>query len=319
MKFRDFQLPQKIKWVEETDGYGKLSCEPFERGYGHTIGNSLRRTLLGSLEGAVITSININGVLQEYSSIKGIKEDVLEIIFNLKQLRFKLFTEQNQRIILDASGEKKVKGSDFKLNESINLLNPGIHIATLDENARLYMEAVVERGRGYSLASQRQEKAVAIGDIPIDAAFSPVRKVNYDVENARVGQATDYDKLILEVWTDTSVRPKESVAYATQILKKTLDTFDVPELEEVELGEGVAVEKEKEDEIKKLPVEELKLSTRIENSLQRTGINTIEDLLRRTSKDILKIEKLGKKSIEEINEKLDKINKEKGTNIALKS
>jgi len=318
MKFRDFQLPQKIKWLEETDTYGKFSCEPFERGYGHTIGNSLRRILLASMEGAVITTVKIDGALHEFAALEGVKEDAMEIVFNLKQLRFKVYTEEGQRITLDVSEEKQVTGKDFKLNESIALLNPDTHIATLDENGKLKIEAFVERGRGYSPASQRIEKVTTIGEIPVDAAFSPVKKVNYNVENARVGQATDYDRLILEVWTDGSVKPKDSVAYASQILKKSLSVFDIPEVEEVELGEGIAVEKEKEKDIKDMPIEELKISTRVENSLKRENIETVGDLLEKNEKDLLKIEKVGAKSIEEIREKLEKVNNERGVQLELK-
>jgi DNA-directed RNA polymerase subunit alpha len=317
MKFRDFQLPSKIKWLDEKENYGKFSCEPFERGYGHTIGNSLRRILLASMEGAVITSVKIEGAEHEYSTIEGVKEDVLEIIFNLKQLRFKLYSKESQRITLEVSGEKKVKAKDFKLNESIELFNADANIATLDENAKLYIEAIVERGRGYSVASTRQEKVSTIGEIPLDAAFSPVWKVNYDVQNARVGQATDYDKLVLEVWTDGSVKPRESIAYASQILKKTLNVFEISEVEEIELGEDATREGE-EEEARNMPVESLEIGTRITNSLRQAGVKLVGELLEKTESDILKIEKVGKKSIDEINAKLAEINAEKGTKFELK-
>ena len=319
MKFKDFQLPQKIKWVNEKDNYGRLICEPFERGYGHTIGNSLRRILLASLEGAVITSVKIKGAHHEFSTIKGIKEDVLEIIFNLKQLRFKMQVEENQRIILDVSDKKNITGKDFKLNSSVELLNPDTHIATMNEEEKLYLEATVARGRGYNLASSRQEKITDIDEIPIDAAFSPVRKVNYFVENARVGQATDYDRLVLDVWTDGGIKPSETVTYAARVLKRTLDIFEVVEIEDLEIGEGLAKEKEAEEEIKKLPLKELKITTRIENILNRVKIKTIGDLLEKSEGELLKIEKLGKKSIEEIKERLDKLNKEKGAGLEFKS
>lgn len=317
MKFRDFQLPDKIKWLEEKDNYGKFSCEPFERGYGHTIGNSLRRILLASMGGAVITSVKIDGVEHEYSTIEGIKEDVLEIIFNLKQVHFKLYAEDSQDITLEVSGEKEVKAEDFKLNESIEILNPSAHVATLGENGKLCLQATVTRGRGYSFASARQENIVTIGEIPVDAAFSPVKKVSYDVENARVGQMTNYDKLILEVWTDGSVKPRESIAYAAQILKKTLDIFEVPEVEEIELGEAVIKEKE-EEEIKNMAIEDLKVNTRVVNSCRQTGIKTLGDLLEKTEKEILELEKIGKRSIAEIKAKLEEINIEKSTHFKLK-
>lgn len=318
MKFRDFQLPQKIKWIKEEEEYGKLSCEPFERGYGHTIGNSLRRILLASMEGAVITTVKVNNALHEYATLEGVKEDVHEIIFNLKQLRFKVTTEESQRITLEVEGSNEVTGKDFQLNESVALLNPSTKIATLSDKGKLYIEAIVERGRGYSLASDRQEKVVSVGEIPIDAAFSPIRKVNYDVENARVGQATDYDRLLIDIWTDGSVKPRESVAYAAQILKRTLDVFEIPEVEKVELGEGMAVEREKEKDIKEKGLEDLKISTRVENILKRNNIKTIEDMLEKSEDEILNIEKMGKKSLDEIKDKLDKLNKERGINLELK-
>jgi DNA-directed RNA polymerase subunit alpha len=317
MKFRDFQLPAKIKWLEESDDYGKFVCEPFERGYGHTMGNSIRRVLLASMEGAVITSVKIEGVDHEYSTIDGIKEDVLEMIFNLKQIRFKVYTEESQRITLEISGKKEIKASDFVINESVEICNPSQHIATLDENGKIYLEAVVERGRGYSRAAARQEKVETIGEIPMDAAFSPIRKVNYDVENARVGQATDYDKLILEVWTDGSVKPRESIAFAAQIMKKSLHVFEVPEVEEIELGEEASIEKEKEETVT-LPIESLEVGTRVTNSLRQAGIKTLSELLEKTESEILKIEKVGKKSIDEIKAKLEEINEEKGTSFELK-
>ncbi len=317
MKFRDFQLPGKIQWLEESDNYGKFSCEPFERGYGHTIGNSLRRVLLASMEGTVITSVKIDSVDHEYASIEGVKEDIIEIIFNLKQLRFKLYTEERQIITLEVSGRKEVKAQDFKLNESIELFNPAMHIATLGENGRLYMEAVIEKGRGYSLAATRQEEVTAIGEIPVDAAFSPIRKVSYDVENARVGQKTDYDKLILEVWTDGSIKPSESVAYASQILKKSFDVFEVSEVEEIELGEAASKEKEKED-IRKMPVANLNIGARVTGLLSQMGVKVVEELLEMSEKEILEIEKVGKKSVDKIKERLDEINAEKGTELKLK-
>jgi DNA-directed RNA polymerase subunit alpha len=317
MKFRDFQLPNKIKWLTEEDNYGKFVCEPFERGYGHTIGNSLRRILLASMEGSVITSVKIEGVQHEYSTIDGIHEDVLEIIFNLKKLRFKLYTEDSQIIYLEAKAAGQLKASDFKLNESIELYNPDTYIATLDNNAKLSVEAIVERGRGYSLASDRMNLVTSIGEIPLDAAFSPVKKVNYDVENARVGQTTDYDKLVLEVWTDGSVSPRESIAYASQILEKTLKVFSIPEIEEIELGEEASKEKDTE-EIKNITIEDLNIGSRVTNSLVHAGINTIGQLIEKTEKEILDIDKLGQKSLVDIKNKLSDINEEKGVNLQLK-
>lgn len=320
MKFRDFQLPQKIKWVEKTESYGKFVCEPFERGYAHTVGNSLRRVLLASLEGAVITSVKINGALHEYASLEGVKEDVLEIICNLKLLRFRVYAEESQVITLDIKGKSVVTGADFELNESVNLMNPAEHIATLDENAHLKIEAVVERGRGYIPAGEMQKKIDTPGVIPVDASFSPVSSVNYRVENARVGQATDFDKLTFELTTDASITPDEAVAYSAQVLTQVLDIFSIPEIEEVELGETPEVVEDTEDEdMLELPVDDLKISTRILNSLKREGIATIGDLVSKREKEIMEIDKVGDKSMEEIREKLEKFSKERGMSLELES
>ncbi len=322
MKFRDFQLPQKLEWIEEKKNYGKFTCEPFERGYGHTIGNSLRRILLASLEGAVITSIKINNVPHEYAVIEGIKEDVLEIILNLKQLRFKLFTEESQTIKLEASGSKNIKGGDFKLNESVELMNPEKSIATLDENAKLEIEATVERGRGYMPASERYGDLEKPGIIPLDADFAPVKKVNYEVENARVGQATDYDRLLMEIWTDGSVNVSEAITYSAKILKKTIEIFEEEKVEEIQFKEKEEDEEEpkesEDDKVKELPLEDLKISTRIENSLKRDGITKIGDLVERNVESILKIDKVGEKSLSEIKDKIEEMNKERGVNFELK-
>ncbi|NLB35319.1 MAG: DNA-directed RNA polymerase subunit alpha [Elusimicrobia bacterium] len=318
MKFRDFQLPQKIKWIEKTDKYGKFVCEPFERGYAHTVGNSLRRILLASLEGAVITSLKIEGVPHEYASIEGVKEDVLEIISNLKLLRFKVYTEEGQTISLNVSGQGEVTGADFKLNESINLLNPDVHVATLDNNASLSIEAVVERGRGYMFAGDMQKDIDTVGVIPVDASFSPVSKVNYRVENARVGQATDFDKLTFELDTDASISPEEAVAYAAQVMSRVMEIFNIPDIEEIELGEKEeeAQESEEEDLIN-LPIDSLMISTRVLNSLKRAGISTIYDLISKREKEVMEIDKVGDKSMEEIREQLEKFSKERGVSFEL--
>ncbi|MFC2061975.1 DNA-directed RNA polymerase subunit alpha [Elusimicrobiota bacterium] len=317
MKFSDFQLPRKIEWLEEKDNYGKFSCEPFERGYGNTIGNSLRRILLASIEGAVITSVKIDGVSHEYSTIDGVREDVLEIVLNLKQLRFKLHTEEEQIIALEVNGKKAIKGKDFKLNQSVELLNPSVHIANIDDNGKLFMEATIEKGRGYSLASDRQEKVTDIGEIPIDASFSPVNKVNYDVENARVGQSIEYDRLIMEIWTDGNLRPSEALAYSAQILGKTMRVFEVSTIEQIELGERGNEVTAEEGEVEALPLEALKISTRIENLLERAGLKSIGDLLEKTEDEIANIEKIGRKSVDEILEKIEKFNSERNYNLQL--
>ncbi|MGM0568001.1 MAG: DNA-directed RNA polymerase subunit alpha [Elusimicrobiota bacterium] len=316
MEIRDFKIPTKIKWQELDDKYGKLAGEPFEKGYGHTIGNSLRRILLSSMEGAVITSLKIDGAPHEFSSIEGIKEDVIEIIFNLKQLRFKLYNKQPQRITLNYEGKGEVKGADFKLNESIKLMNPDAHIATLNENAKLNMEVVVESGRGYVPASERQDDVSEIGVIPVDAAFSPVKKVNYDVEIARVGQDLDYDRLVLEVWTDGSINPPEAVAYASEILKETTEAFKIPGIE-VELGPEEEAPEEIDESMLKLPVQELDLSTRLCNILKASKVKTLGELAEKTEEEIKNMPGLGDKYMNELREKMEKFNKEKESDIQL--
>ncbi|MGM0441127.1 MAG: DNA-directed RNA polymerase subunit alpha [Elusimicrobiota bacterium] len=310
MKFRDFQLPRDIDWLEKDEGYGKFSCQPFERGYGHTVGNSLRRILLASLEGAAITSVKVDGVLHEYSTIDGVKEDVLEIIFNLKDLNFKVYTEHEQTVTLEVQGEKVVTGDDFKLNQSVDLLNPDKKIATLDDKAELKIEAEVSRGRGYSPGEERKDDINSPGVIPVDASFSPIKKVNYDVENARVGQTTDYDKLIMEIWTDGGVSPEEAVAYAAEIMIDTMTIFRIDQVEEVELGEDVDRVQDKINKLKRLPVNELKLSTRVVNALKASEINTIGDILAYTRSALSEVDKIGKKAMEEIGSKLSEIEKE---------
>ncbi len=318
MKFRDFQLPTKIKWLELNDSYGKLSGEPFEKGYAHTIGNSLRRILLSSLMGSVITSVKIEGVPHEYASVDGVKEDVMEMIFNLKQLRFKVFTDEPQLITIEASGEGELKGSDFKLTESMKLMNPDTHIATLSDNSNLHIEATVEQGRGYRPVTEKQREQTQVDEIPLDASFSPIKKVNYDVDIARVGQAMDYDRLILEVWSDGSVTPPVAVAYASQILQQTTEAFDVPEIK-VELGDTDAVLEAKKEKILELPIQELKLSTRLENLLVgEIQIKTIGDLLAKTRDEISEIPGLGDKYLQELDEKMDKFNTERETQLQLK-
>ncbi len=318
MKLRDFQLPTKIKWMDLNDSYGKLSGEPFEKGYAHTIGNSLRRILLSSLVGSVITSVKIEGAPHEYASLSGVKEDVMEIIFNLKQLRFKIFTDEPQRITLETSGAGEIKGSDFKLTESMKLMNPENHIATLSDNAKLYIEATVEQGRGYRPVTEKQREESQIGEIPLDASFSPIKKVNYDVDIARVGQAMDYDRLILEVWSDGSVTPPIAVAYASQILQQTTEAFDVPEIK-VELGDTDAALEAEKEKMLDLPLQELNFSTRLENLLSgEAQIKTIGDLVAMSRDEIGETPGLGDKYLQELDEKLDKFNSERETQLQLK-
>jgi DNA-directed RNA polymerase subunit alpha len=300
MKFRDFQLPQKIKWVEEKDDYGRFECEPFERGYGNTIGSSLRRILLASMEGAVITAINIEGVEHEFASIDGVKEDVTELILNLKGLRFKLYTNDSQRISLEVDSSTEITGADFKLNQSVKLINPEKHLGEIEKGTTLKMEVVVERGRGYQTAQERPEEVENIGEIAIDAMFSPISKISYDVENSRVGQRTDYDKLIMNIWTDGSIKPSESLAYAAEVLKDTMKVFKMSEMEDIELGADSSFQKEKIKKVKRLPLEELKIATRISNALREASLKTVGDVTDNSLEEIAQIDAIGAKSVEEI-------------------
>ena len=318
MKLRDFQLPRKIEWIELNDFYGKLSGEPFEKGYGHTIGNSLRRILLSSLMGAAVTSVKIEGAEHEYSTINGVREDVMEVIFNLKKLRFKMFTDEPQRISLEVSGEGEVKGSDLKLTESLKLMNSDVHIATLSDNAKLYLEATVEQGRGYRPVTDEQREKSQIGEIPVDASYYPRKRVNYDVEVARVGQAMDYDRLILEVTGDGSVSPTAALAYASQILKQTTEAFDIPEIK-VELGDTDKALKDRLEQLKSLGIGELDLSTRLVNLLSGESlIETLGDLTEKTREEISEIPGLGDKYLKELDEKIEKFNAERETSLSLK-
>jgi DNA-directed RNA polymerase subunit alpha len=288
-----------------TPTYGKFTAEPFERGFGITIGNSLRRILLSSLQGAAITSLKIDGVLHEFSTIPGTKEDITEIILNLKEVRLKLHTEGPKTIRVKAEGPTVLKAGDILTGDAVEILNPDHYIATLSRDGKLSMEIVVKMGRGYVPAERNKEEGQPIGTIPMDAIFSPIKKVNYTVTNARVGQITDYDKLILEVWTDGSLNPEEAVAHSAKILKEQLSIFITFEEEEEEVSypEG---EEEKEGFNENLlrSVDELELSVRSANCLKHANIKLIGDLVQKTEAEILATKNFGRKSLNEIKELL---------------
>ena len=308
---KDLIRPKRLEVEKETltPFYGKFTAEPFERGFGITIGNSLRRILLSSLQGAAIASVKIDGVLHEFSTIPGVKEDVTEVILNLKEVRLKLHTEGPKTIRVKTDGPKVLKAGDFQTGDAVEVLNPEHYIATLSRDTKLSMEMAVKMGRGYVPAERNKEENQSIGTIPIDAIFSPIKKVNYTVTNARVGQITDYDKLTLEVWTDGSLTPEEAVAHAAKILKNQLSifiTFEEEEEEETEaFGEQDEVEKLNENLFRS--VDELELSVRSANCLKHANIKLIGDLVQKTEAEILATKNFGRKSLNEIKEILEEM------------
>jgi len=285
--------------------YGKFVVEPLERGYGTTLGNSLRRILLSSLPGVAVTSIKIDEVQHEFSTIMGVKEDVTEIILNLKQLIVKLYEDGPKTVYIEAEGSCEVTARDIKADAEVEILNPDLHIATLNEDAKFYMEITLQRGRGYVTAEKnKQNMQPIIGIIPVDSIFTPVFKVNYTIENTRVGQITDYDKLTLEVWTDGTVNAKEAVSLGAKILSEHLNLFI--DLSDDAKNTEVMVEKEetRKEKVLEMTIEELDFSVRSFNCLKRAGINTVEDLITRTQEDMMKVRNLGRKSLEEVQTKL---------------
>jgi len=321
MRLKDFQMPKRLICDEETatDRYGKFIAEPFERGYGHTIGNSLRRVLLSSLEGAAVTAVKIKGVMHEFSTIPGVVEDVTQIILNLKSLRFRLYSEGPEKIYLSATKKGEVTAKDIKLNSNIEILNPSTHIATLDSDTNLEMEIEVSKGRGYLPAEKNPYANQQPGLIFVDAIFTPVLKVNYHVEDARVGRSIDYDRLILEIWTDGSVKPVDALAYAAKISKDSLNIFIGFE-EQIEEEEKPA-EKEKSEEVLQsvldLPVNIIELTVRSINCLNRAKIKTIGDLVKQTEEKLLSFRNFGKKSLNEIKKKIAELGKQKGVELSL--
>jgi DNA-directed RNA polymerase subunit alpha len=302
--WKDLIRPKRLEAEKETltPFYGKFIADPFERGFGITIGNSLRRILLSSLQGAAITSVKIDGVLHEFSTVPGVKEDATEIILNLKEVRLKLHTEGSKTIRVKAEGPRDLRAGDIITSDAVEILNPDHHIATLTRDAKLSMEMVVKTGRGYVPAERNKEENQPIGTLPIDAIFSPIRKVNYTVTNARVGQITDYDKLTLEVWTDGSLNPEEAMAYAAKILKDQLSIFIT--FEEEEETEGAKDQEETEGLNENLfrSVDELELSVRSANCLKHANIKLIGDLVQKTEAEILATKNFGRKSLNEIKE-----------------
>jgi DNA-directed RNA polymerase subunit alpha len=302
--WRDLIRPKKLEFEEGeiSATYGKFTCEPLERGFGLTLGNSLRRVLLSSLQGAAITSAKIKGVLHEFSTVPGVKEEVTDIVLNLKSTLIKMHTEGPKTVWIRKKGPSEIKSGDIEGDPNVEVLNSDLHIATLAEESELEMELTVKTGRGYVVADRNKDEDHTIGTIPIDAIFTPVRKVNYIVTNARVGQQTDYDRLTMEIWTDGSVRPDDALAYAAKILKGQLTMFinfeEEPEVEEA------APEPEAESVNENLyrSVDELELSVRSANCLQNANIKFIGELVQKTEAEMLKTKNFGRKSLNEIKE-----------------
>lgn len=296
----------RIECVSNSDDntYGKFIVEPLERGYGITLGNSLRRILLSSLPGAAVNSIKIDGVLHEFSTVPGVVEDVTEIILNIKSLSLKMHTEGSKVIYIDANGEGPITAGDIITDQDVEILNPDLHIATLNGDHRFYMELVISTGRGYVSAEKNKQPGQPIGVIPVDSIYTPIKKVNYTVENTRVGQITDYDKLTLEVWTNGSISPDEAISLGAKIITEHLNLF--VDLSDQAKHTEIMVEKEetKKEKVLEMTIEELDLSVRSYNCLKRAGINTVEDLTNKTEEDMMKVRNLGRKSLEEVLQKL---------------
>ncbi len=297
----------RIETVDiKADGtYGKFILEPLERGYGTTLGNSLRRVLLSSLPGVAVKSIKIDGVQHEFSTIPGVKEDVTEIVLNIKGLTAIIHGDSPKTVYIEADGEGVVTAGDIKADSEVEILDPSMHIATLGQGARLYMEIVMDRGRGYIPAEKNKaDTANNIGAIPVDSIYTPVSRVNYSVENTRVGQITDYDKLTLEVWTDGTISAKEAVSLAAKILNEHLNLF--VDLSDQATNVEIMVEKGEnpQEKVLEMTIEELDLSVRSFNCLKRAGINTVEDLINKSEDEMMKVRNLGKKSLEEVIAKL---------------
>ncbi len=314
--WRDLIRPREVEIDERTksETYAEFSCEPLERGFGVTVGNSLRRILLSSIMGAAVTKIKIEGAVHEFTSLPEVKEDVTDMVLNIKELRLKLHSEETETVEIDAEGPATVTAGDIDTGHNVEVLNPDHVIATVGEDGHLQMELTVEQGRGYVPAEENKSEDDPLGMIPVDSLFSPIRKVNYQVSHARVGQRTDYDKLELEVWTDGSVVPEDAVAYAAKILKEQMtifinfdETLEPPPQQEEEEPDF------NEDLLK--PIEELELSVRSFNCLQTAGIEYVGDLVQKTDAELLKTKNFGRKSLKEIKDILAQLDLELGTKL----
>src|SRR3989338_5225519 len=308
IKWRDFQLPKRLECEETTytDTYGKFFAAPFEKGYGITLGNSLRRVLLSSIEGSAVTSVKIQGTQHEFSTLPGVFEDVPEIILNIKNLVLNSHSKIPKTISIKEDSKGEVQAKDIKTDETIEIINPDLHIATLTKDTKFYLEMEVARGRGYVPSELNKKEDQALGVISIDSIFTPVKKVNFNVENTRVGQRTDYDKLTLEIWTNGAISPKDALLYASNILQRHLDIFvnfgQLPE--EIEEEPEMTKEETALYEKLKLPISELELSVRSSNCLREANIKAIADLVKKSEDEMLGFKNFGKKSLTEIKELL---------------
>lgn len=309
IKWRDLQLPKRLECDESTynNDYGKFFAAPFERGYGVTLGNSLRRVLLSSIEGSAVTSIKIEGVQHEFSTIPGVLEDVTEIVLNIKSLVLNSHSKIPKTIYIKKDTKGEVKAKDIQVDETIEIINPDLHIATLTKDTKFHVEMEVARGRGYVPQESNKKEEQAIGVVPIDSIFTPIKKVNFSIENTRVGQRTDYEKLVLEIFTNGAISPKDALLYASNILQRHLDVFvnfgqlpDEIEEEEMEMTKEEIALYEK----LRLPISELELSVRSSNCLREADIKTIADLVKRSEEEMLGFKNFGKKSLTEIKELL---------------
>ena len=301
----EFEKPNiKCLEMDNDKNYAKFVCEPLERGYGITIGNSLRRILLSSLPGCAITSVKIDGVLHEFSTIPNVVEDVPEIVINLKTVSLKMDKNEEKVLRIDFKGPGEVKAGDIMTDGTVEILNPDLHIATVSEGGHLVMEMTADMGRGYNNAEKNKKPDQAISVLPIDSIYTPVKKVNYAVENTRVGQMVDYDKLTIEVWTNGSLKPDEALSLAAKVMTGHLELFI--DLSEATKNTQVMVEKEesKKEKVLEMSIEDLELSVRSFNCLKRAAISTVEDLTNKTESDMMKVRNLGKKSLDEVTNKL---------------
>lgn len=301
----EFEKPNiKCLEIDNDSNYAKFVCEPLERGYGVTIGNSLRRILLSSLPGSAITSVKIEGVVHEFSTIQNVVEDVPEIILNLKNVRLKLDKNEEKVLRINFKGEGEVTAKDIITDGTVEVLNPDLHIATVAEGGSLVMELTADMGRGYNTAEKNKKPDQPLGVLPIDSIYTPVKKVNYSVENTRVGQRVDYDKLTIEVWTDGSLKPYEALSLAAKVMTGHLELFI--DLSETTKNTQVMIEKEesKKEKVLEMSIEDLELSVRSFNCLKRANISTVEDLTNKSEADMMKVRNLGKKSLDEVTNKL---------------
>ena len=289
--------------VAQNGCYGRFVVEPLERGFGHTLGNSLRRVLLSSLPGVAVSSVHIEGVQHEFSTIPGVKEDVTEIILNLKGMACRMFAENSKQLTIDVKGPCELTAGDIRTDDEVEIANPDLHIATLNEDAHLQMQLTLDHGRGYVSADKNKTPSMPIGVIPIDSIFTPVRKVNYTVEDTRVGQITDYDKLTLEIWTNGTLKPEEAISSAAKILNEHLNLF-ISLTDQVMPVSMVQPEDDKKDKVLEMTIEELDLSVRAYNCLKRAGINSVAELVLKNQEDMMKVRNLGRKSLEEVEQKL---------------